>query len=451
MFEVTGLQKDDHGFYDKLETIPVEGTSATLVIENRSTVSIHVEKKWEGGSTVDKPTVTIVLKRKIEFDKDYATVKRQEITAAGNWQVTFENLPKYDKKGNLYIYTVDEEFKSDLFKKGTAQAVEGKPNNYTITNTYVVPKPEIEVRKVWSGGPTTKPTVTIELLQNEKVYKTAKLENGCTSYKWTDLDKTDKYGNDYTYTVREQAVTGYTSVVNGTTITNTYVVLKAEIKVTKIWSGGPATKPTVTIELLRNGKVIKKAELATGTTSYSFKDLDKTDKDGNDYTYTVREQKVNGYTSVVNGTSITNTYVVPKTEIEVHKIWKGGPKEKPTIVIDLLRDGQVYYKTITLKNNETAYKWANLERTDGEGKVYIYTIKERPVAGYETKQDGTMITNTYLPPVPPVPPVPPTLQTPEPKLSSTGSQTSFVAELMGGMLLTIGLAMTIINRRKEEY
>lgn len=229
------------------------------------------------------------------------------------------------------------------------------------------------------------------------------------------------------------------------------VVLKAEIKVTKIWSGGPATKPTVTIELLRNGKVIKKAELATGTTSYSFKDLDKTDKDGNDYTYTVREQKVNGYTSVVNGTSITNTYVVPKTEIEVHKIWKGGPKEKPTIVIDLLRDGQVYYKTITLKNNETAYKWANLERTDGEGKVYIYTIKERPVAGYETKQDGTMITNTYLPPVPPVPPVPPTPQTPEPKLSSTGSQTSFVAELMGGMLLTIGLAMTIINRRKEEY
>lgn len=114
--------------------------------------------------------------------------------------MTFENLPKYDKKGNLYIYTVDEEFKSDLFKKGTAQAVEGKPNNYTITNTYVVPKMEIEVRKVWSGGPTTKPTVTIELLQNEGVYKTAKLENGRTSYKWTDLDKTDKYGNDYIYT-----------------------------------------------------------------------------------------------------------------------------------------------------------------------------------------------------------------------------------------------------------
>lgn len=68
--------------------------------------------------------------------------------------------------------------------------------------------------------------------------------------------------------------------MNGTTITNTYVVLKAEIEVTKIWSGGPATKPTVTIELLRNGKVIKKAELATGTTSYSFKDLDKTDKEG---------------------------------------------------------------------------------------------------------------------------------------------------------------------------
>lgn len=50
---------------------------------------------------------------------------------------------------------------------------------------------------------TTKPTITIELLQNEGVYKTAKLENGRTSYKWTDLDKTDKYGNDYTYTARE--------------------------------------------------------------------------------------------------------------------------------------------------------------------------------------------------------------------------------------------------------
>ena len=83
MFEVTGLQKDEHGFYDKLETIPVEGTSATLVIENRSTVSIHVEKKWEGGSTVDKPTVTIVLKRKIGFDKDYATDKRLLLQTTG--------------------------------------------------------------------------------------------------------------------------------------------------------------------------------------------------------------------------------------------------------------------------------------------------------------------------------------------------------------------------------
>ena len=83
MFEVTGLQKDEHGFYDKLETIPVEGTSATLVIENRSTVSIHVEKKWEGGSTVDKPTVTIVLKRKIGFDKDYATGKRLLLQTTG--------------------------------------------------------------------------------------------------------------------------------------------------------------------------------------------------------------------------------------------------------------------------------------------------------------------------------------------------------------------------------
>ncbi|WIY59345.1 Cna B-type domain-containing protein [Bacillus arachidis] len=63
--------------------------------------------------------------------------------------------------------------------------------------------------------------------------------------------------------------------------------------------------------MLQNEKELKTQEVKadqTGNWNFNFKDLPKYDEQGNEYTYTVGEVKVDGYETKVEGTTITNTY-----------------------------------------------------------------------------------------------------------------------------------------------
>ncbi|WPJ91473.1 Cna B-type domain-containing protein [Facklamia hominis] len=194
----------------------------------------------------------------------------------------------------------------------------------TITNTYVVPKTHFEVKKVWSGGPSVKPTIQLQLLRNGQAYGTVvELTNGNTHYIWTDLDSLDPSGMAYVYTVYELPVDGYKTLISQdkgyqATIVNTYVIPKTSIHVTKIWQGGPDVKPTITIQLLRNNQVIDQIQLLNGQTSYRWEDLDQIDPQGQTYNYTVRESLVSDYYSsvegnIVDGFVIRNTFIPPQT------------------------------------------------------------------------------------------------------------------------------------------
>ena len=132
-------------------------------------------------------------------------------------------------------------------------------------------------------------------------------------------------GAAYKYEVKEQAVAGYESKVNGYDITNTKVG-KTKVEGTKTWKDDNAKdRPEmIKVDLLQNGTVIATQEVSKATGwKYEFTDLAAYDAEGKAYKYKVKEQPVDGYKSEVKGYDITNTKV-GQTKVEGTKIWKDG-------------------------------------------------------------------------------------------------------------------------------
>jgi len=117
--------------------------------------------------------------------------------------------------------------------------------------------------------------------------------------------------------------------VNGWNITNVHIPQitppdKIVISGVKIWDDGndaDGIRPKrVIIDVMANdvraGSRIVSEE--TGW-SYTFNDLDRTDKQGEEITYTIAERPVKGYESIVDGYNVINKHVpenVPPTPSE---------------------------------------------------------------------------------------------------------------------------------------
>jgi pilin isopeptide linkage protein/LPXTG-motif cell wall-anchored protein len=91
------------------------------------------------------------------------------------------------------------------------------------------------------------------------------------------------------------------------------------------------------------------------------------------------------------------TTVTPeKTSVSGTKTWVGvsDGEKVPDITIDLLRDGSKTDSTV-LRDGEKEYSFDDLDKYDpADGHEYKYTVKEEPVDGYTSKQDGFNFTNT---------------------------------------------------------
>ena len=107
---------------------------------------------------------------------------------------------------------------------------------------------------------------------------------------------------------------------------------------------GPVTRPAIQVQLYRNNVAFgEPVVLKNGQTSYTWTDLNLNDRYGNPYTYTVDEVAVpENYSKTISedGLTITNTYVIPKTNITANKIWLGGSAQRPEIELQLYRDGK---------------------------------------------------------------------------------------------------------------
>lgn len=118
--------------------------------------------------------------------------------------------------------------------------------------------------------------------------------------------------------------------------------------------------------------------------------------------YTVDEVNTpENYTKFIgdDGLTITNTYVSPKTDVTVNKVWIGGPTTHPNIELQLFRNGEAYLDIVTLSNTEVSYTFFDLDLFDKDGVAYVYTVDEINVpTGYikSVSEDGLTITNRFI-------------------------------------------------------
>ncbi|PFO74968.1 Cna B-type domain-containing protein, partial [Bacillus cereus] len=162
------------------------------------------------------------------------------------------------------------------------------------------------------------------LLQNGQVIDTKEVSAETKwKYAFENLAAYDAEGKAYKYEVKEQAVAGYESKVEGYDITNTKVG-QTKVEGTKTWKDDNAKdRPsTIKVDLLQNGQVINTQEVSAASGwKYEFKELAVYDAEGKAYKYEVKEQPVAGYQTEIKGYDITNTKV-GQTKVEGTKTWK---------------------------------------------------------------------------------------------------------------------------------
>lgn len=279
---------------------------------------------------------------------------------------------------------------------------------------YNQPKPEkveIKVVKNWVGP--EKEQVTVKLLADgQDTGKTLELnrqQNWMGSF--TNLDSVKADGTEINYSIEEVTIAGYQSVITGDaktgfTITNTNVE-KISVEGTKTWDDNnnqDGKRPTqITINLLKNGvKVSSKNVTAADGWKWKFENLDKYEN-GNENTYTVTEERVDGYSTEVNGYNVKNTYTPGKTSVQVTKAWDDNNdkdnKRPISVTIKLLADGRETGNTLVLtKENRWTGSFTGLDEYK-DGKKIVYTIKEELLGNdYKSvitgnEQDGFVVTN----------------------------------------------------------
>ena len=121
----------------------------------------------------------------------------------------------------------------------------------------------------------------------------------------------------------DTSITGDAST--GFVITNSHTPETTEISGSKTWDDADnqdGKRPTsITIRLYANGDPVKTETVtAEDGWKWSFTDLPKY-AGGKEIVYTISEDAVPGYTTVVNGFNVTNSYTPGKTNVTVTKAW----------------------------------------------------------------------------------------------------------------------------------
>ncbi len=374
------------------------GETKTIIFryERTKIAEISGKKIWvdDNNSGTTRPaSVTLNL------FMDGVYVQDATANAAGNWEVKFTNLPKYDSKGREYVYTIDEA----NVPAGYTKTVSGMQVTNTLTDLV-----NVAGTKVWvdnNNAESTRPaSLVITLLRNGTAYKTATVNTANWTYAFNGLPKYAPNGDEYVYTVDELTVpAGYTKLILGYNITNS-LSQKTSVSGQKIWVDGNnfnSSRPaSVVIQLKRNGTVVQtKSISAMGAGTFTFSNLAKMDATGTDFVYTVDEAAVPaGYTKTVSGNNITNT-LTDVINIAGVKTWVDNNNAQGTrpasVTIELTRNNIHFTQVDVDTSGNNQYSFTGLSRLDGNGVAYNYAVREIGVpAGYTATVSGYNITNT---------------------------------------------------------
>lgn len=419
--------------------ISVDGVRLTdnlYTLKNTSeTTNLTVTKKWDDANDQDgirqnavitlKGTVTLPdgKKEAVPLQKAYTALFKATDTYL---TYTFRSIPAY-YKGQTIQYTVIENPMDGY--TATVSATTGSTDKgyaITVTNKHVPQFDDFTVVKVWDDSNNIdgmRPdSVTIHLNGSDGSSTEATLSNAKDwKYTFKHMPLFDANGNEITYTITEDAVTGYTYTVTNKdrafTITNKHTQETFSIPVTKTWEDNgnqDGVRPSaIHVTLMGSDGNVYEANLtAAGKWKYEFKDLPRYWMEGVAIDYTLNEEAVNGYTYKIEGDAdtgftVTNEHISAVTNVVVNKYWEDAENQdgvRPDSVAVTLSgsDGKTYKATLT-KDTGFSKTFENLPVFFNNGTKITYTVTEDAVNGYTGKitTDDTgyilSITNTHTP------------------------------------------------------
>lgn len=419
--------------------ISVDGVRLTdnlYTLKNTSeTTNLTVTKKWDDANDQDgiRQNAVITLKGTVTLPdgKTEAVPLQKAYTALFKatdtyLTYTFRSIPAY-YKGQTIQYTVIENPMDDY--TATVSATTGSTDKgyaITVTNKHVPQFDDFTVVKVWDDSNNIdgmRPdSVTIHLNGSDGSSTEATLSNAKDwKYTFKHMPLFDANGNEITYTITEDAVTGYTYTVTNKdrafTITNKHTQETFSIPVTKTWEDNgnqDGVRPSaIHVTLMgSDGNVYEASLTAAGKWKYEFKDLPRYWMEGVAIDYTLNEEAVNGYTYKIEGDAdtgftVTNEHISAVTNVVVNKYWEDAENQdgvRPDSVAVTLSgsDGKTYKATLT-KDTGFSKTFENLPVFFNNGTKITYTVTEDAVNGYTGKitTDDTgyilSITNTHAP------------------------------------------------------
>ena len=382
-----------------------------LTVTNTRTpekIAIKASKKWDDAENQDgKRPANVVVKLYKEVGGQKSEVANRTLTEADQWATEFTNLNKYEK-GQEIAYSLEEDAVSHYQSQVTGNAADG----FVVTNTYKPETIKISGQKKWDDAENQdgkRPNaVRVKILKGQDIVDVQEV-TAANGWKY-ESNPLPKYaaGQEIAYTVSEEAVSGYTSKVDGYNITNSYTPETTTVSGSKTWEDGDnqdGKRPaSITVNLLADGQKVNTQTVGEAEGwSYNFTGL-PVYKNGQRITYTVTEEVVPGYSTNLNGYNITNSYTTEKTEITASKTWNDSDNQdgkRPTkISIKLMKTVGGVKTEVASKEVTAADQWQtkfeNLPVYENGQKI-DYSIEEDDVVGYTKEIKDFTVTNSYTP------------------------------------------------------
>lgn len=378
-----------------------------LTVTNSRTpekISIKASKKWDDAENQDgKRPANVVVKLYKEVGGQKSEVENRTLTEADQWATEFTNLNKYEK-GQEVVYSLEEDAVPHYQSQVTGNAADG----FVVTNTYKPETIKISGQKKWEDAENQdgkRPNaVRVKILKGQDIVDVQEV-TAANGWKY-ESNPLPKYaaGQEITYTVSEEAVSGYSSKVDGYNITNSYTPETIKISGQKKWEDADnqdGKRPaSVKVKILNGDTVVDEQNVTSANEwKYESKALPKYAA-GQEITYTVSEEAVSGYTSKVDGYNITNSYTPETTTVSGSKTWEDGDnqdgKRPASITVNLLADGQKVNTQTVGEAEGWSYNFTGLP-VYKDGQRITYTVTEEAVPGYSTSLNGYNITNSYTP------------------------------------------------------
>lgn len=405
-------------------TYKIEGdanTGFTVTNEHISAVTnVVVNKYWEDAANQDgvRPdSVAVTLS-----GSDGKTYKAT-LTKDTGFSKTFENLPVFFNNGTKITYTVTEDAVNGYTGKITTD-----DTGYilSITNTHAPETIRKTVTKTWDDGNDRdgiRPTnVKIELYGTDGTRRTQYLtKDNHWSYSFENLPKYQNEGTIILYTIKEEAVEGYTqksvTTTAGFDLTNTHEIQTADYEVKKVWvddndrDGVRPTSITLTLTGSDGSKYTKQMTAADNWNVVTFEHVPMFNG-GKYITYTLTENEVPSYINSIEVSedgkhfTVTNTHAPDHAIINITEVWhdendQDGIRPRKMTAVVVGSNGNRHEVPLH-SSGDWHYTCDDLVKYWKNGQLVDYTVEAVTIDGYtsEVKNLGNNVFevhNTHIP------------------------------------------------------